>query len=235
MINGRVILKELSGEYCLLKVKINEKFNILPGQFVMLSHPLKKEVSKPFSVMDFEDGVFTFLVKVIGKFSKLLSDLKKEDILTIKGPLGTPYIDKINLNKRYFLLGGGCGAVSLIYFKKVYPKLVEDELYGFKTSSIKKIFNHEKLFIDEENGNPLDKVDTLLKKDTDILFCGSKGMQKAVKKRYKEKKIYMSLEENMGCGEGMCKGCPVMTKTGIKMVCKDGPLFDVEEVLEWKD
>ncbi|BBE32015.1 dihydroorotate dehydrogenase [Tepiditoga spiralis] len=232
---GKIILKKISKEYCILKVKLTEDMNILPGQFVMLSHPLKKELSKPFSVMDFEDGVLTFFVKIVGKFSKLLSELKENDILNIKGPLGVPYINKIDKNLKYVLVGGGCGAVSLIYFKKIYPNLVENELYGFKNSSIRKIFEHKSLFIDEESGNPLDKLDTILKEKNGIIFCGSKGMQKALLNKYPNKKIYMSLEENMGCGEGMCKGCPVMTTNGVKMVCKDGPLFDSKEVLEWKD
>jgi dihydroorotate dehydrogenase electron transfer subunit len=46
-----------------------------------------------------------------------------------------------------------------------------------------------------------------------------------------DKNSYVSLEENMGCGIGMCKGCPVKTINGIKMVCKDGPLFKLSEVI----
>jgi dihydroorotate dehydrogenase electron transfer subunit len=44
----------------------------------------------------------------------------------------------------------------------------------------------------------------------------------------------VSLEEHMACGVGVCLGCPVKVKSegGYKMVCKDGPVFDAEEI-EW--
>ena len=43
----------------------------------------------------------------------------------------------------------------------------------------------------------------------------------------------VSLEEHMACGVGVCLGCPVKVKTNheYKMVCKDGPVFNAEEVV----
>ena len=45
----------------------------------------------------------------------------------------------------------------------------------------------------------------------------------------------VSLEEIMACGMGTCRGCPVKIKNGegfvYKMVCRDGPVFDLREVL----
>ncbi len=39
----------------------------------------------------------------------------------------------------------------------------------------------------------------------------------------------------MACGVGVCLGCPVkvkeLTKYGYKMVCKDGPVFNIDEVI----
>jgi dihydroorotate dehydrogenase electron transfer subunit len=42
----------------------------------------------------------------------------------------------------------------------------------------------------------------------------------------------VSLDERMACGIGVCLGCPVKVKTkGVyKMVCKDGPVFNAEEI-----
>jgi dihydroorotate dehydrogenase electron transfer subunit len=42
----------------------------------------------------------------------------------------------------------------------------------------------------------------------------------------------VSLEAHMACGIGACLGCVVLTKTGYKRVCKDGPVFRADE-LEW--
>ena len=38
----------------------------------------------------------------------------------------------------------------------------------------------------------------------------------------------------MGCGFGACMGCSIRTVNGPKRVCKDGPVFDKEELL-WDD
>ena len=49
----------------------------------------------------------------------------------------------------------------------------------------------------------------------------------------------VSLEEKMACGVGVCLGCPVKIRRGhgllgegfeFRMVCKDGPIFDAEDI-----
>jgi len=35
----------------------------------------------------------------------------------------------------------------------------------------------------------------------------------------------------MACGIGACKGCVHKTNDGYKRVCKEGPIFPVEEVI----
>ena len=58
-------------------------------------------------------------------------------------------------------------------------------------------------------------------------------MLKAIAEIAFQKKIdcQVSLDERMACGVGACKGCAVRTKDGYKMVCKDGPVFNAEELL----
>ena len=41
----------------------------------------------------------------------------------------------------------------------------------------------------------------------------------------------LSLEARMGCGYGVCMGCSIQTVSGAKRVCKEGPVFEKEEVL----
>ena len=40
-----------------------------------------------------------------------------------------------------------------------------------------------------------------------------------------------SFEERMGCGFGACMGCSCKTNFGNKRICKDGPVFEKEEIL----
>lgn len=68
--------------------------------------------------------------------------------------------------------------------------------------------------------------------------CGPKGMMRAVAAICKKYGIPLevSLEERMGCGVGACLGCvcTVKDENGVyrrKRVCKEGPVFDGEEVV----
>ena len=44
--------------------------------------------------------------------------------------------------------------------------------------------------------------------------------------------VQVSLEIVMGCGTGVCYGCTIRTAAGLKQVCRDGPVFDLQDV-DW--
>jgi len=46
-------------------------------------------------------------------------------------------------------------------------------------------------------------------------------------------KAYFSLEEKMGCGVGACRSC-VLWAEEIKTVCKEGPIFEKEDLIKWQ-
>ena len=50
----------------------------------------------------------------------------------------------------------------------------------------------------------------------------------------KTKPVQISLEVRMGCGLGVCYGCTVKTRSGLKQVCQDGPIFNLDDVL-WEE
>lgn len=65
--------------------------------------------------------------------------------------------------------------------------------------------------------------------------CGPTAMLKALAQFAHANNLHcqVSLEERMGCGIGICFGCPVPTKgEGYKLCCVDGPVFDAS-VLNW--
>ncbi len=47
----------------------------------------------------------------------------------------------------------------------------------------------------------------------------------------KEKPVQVSLEMRMGCGRGVCYGCTIKTKGGLKRVCEHGPIFELDDIL----
>jgi dihydroorotate dehydrogenase electron transfer subunit len=50
----------------------------------------------------------------------------------------------------------------------------------------------------------------------------------------KLKKCQVSLEVRMGCGFGACYGCTINTRKGLKRVCHDGPVFELEDII-WQE
>jgi dihydroorotate dehydrogenase electron transfer subunit len=50
----------------------------------------------------------------------------------------------------------------------------------------------------------------------------------------KLKQSQVSLEVRMGCGFGACYGCTINTKKGLKHVCRDGPVFELDDII-WQE
>jgi dihydroorotate dehydrogenase electron transfer subunit len=50
----------------------------------------------------------------------------------------------------------------------------------------------------------------------------------------KLKKCQVSLEVRMACGFGACYGCTVNTRKGLKQVCSDGPVFELNDII-WQE
>jgi dihydroorotate dehydrogenase electron transfer subunit len=68
-----------------------------------------------------------------------------------------------------------------------------------------------------------------------IMSCGPNAMLWAVGRiaRQHDLECYLSLEENMGCGIGVCLGCAVPARSRpFRYVCKDGPVFLASDVLD---
>ena len=67
-----------------------------------------------------------------------------------------------------------------------------------------------------------------------IFACGPTSMYHTMavqKQQFRGKPAQISLEVRMGCGLGVCYGCTVKTKNGLKQVCQDGPIFDLDDIL----
>jgi dihydroorotate dehydrogenase electron transfer subunit len=70
-----------------------------------------------------------------------------------------------------------------------------------------------------------------------IYACGPHAMLASVSRLAAEHSIpcYVSMEERMACGLGVCMGCSVSMKAGgYKRVCKEGPVFDSREI-DWSE
>ncbi|MDD5339364.1 MAG: dihydroorotate dehydrogenase electron transfer subunit, partial [Dehalococcoidales bacterium] len=71
-----------------------------------------------------------------------------------------------------------------------------------------------------------------LKNVHQVFACGPAAMYQTMSKmpELKGMDVQLSLEQKMACGVGVCYGCTIKTKSGLKQVCKDGPVFAMDEV-----
>ncbi len=241
--------KRVSEDFLIASFHFDEKNQekdsewIKPGEFLMIKNRTEPILAKPFSVLKSSTSGFEVLIKIIGRFTNYLSNSVPGELFFFRGPYGTPFENKLNMTKKYITIGGGCGAAPIIFFNDCYPDNIEKSIVGFKTEAVKKLINIEEGIFESDTGNTvIDELDQYLKNRTKnneppiVIACGSAGMCQALHEhsRINHYQLYVSLDERMGCGMGMCKGCPIKTKNGIKMVCKDGPIFDSDEIIwEW--
>jgi dihydroorotate dehydrogenase electron transfer subunit len=72
-------------------------------------------------------------------------------------------------------------------------------------------------------------------KSVRILSCGPNPMLWAVARIARERGVpcFLSLEEQMACGIGVCLGCAIPARSRpYRYVCSNGPVFDAADVLD---
>lgn len=68
-----------------------------------------------------------------------------------------------------------------------------------------------------------------------ILACGPNAMLWAVARIARDRRVpcFVSVEEQMACGIGVCLGCAVPARSRpFRYACKDGPVFDAADILD---
>ena len=219
-----------------------------PGQFVMVrtSEDHDPLLRRPLSIHRVgENGSLALLFKIVGRGTSWLAQCEKGEGIDLFGPLGRSF----EVHSRSLLLvAGGIGIAPLVFLAE---KAVADGrhvtlLSGAKTAD--GIYPRHLLLpnityvtITEdgslgERGLATDLMAELTEshqKDKQIFACGPVCMYRTMSalRHVKGKSIQVSMEARMGCGFGGCAGCTIETKRGPKMVCKDGPIFELSDLI----
>ncbi len=210
------------------------------GQFVNIQLP-GLYLRRPISVCDYKEGSLTLIYKAVGEGTELMRELDSETELDILVGLGNGY-DTAKSGDRPLLIGGGVGVPPLYALCK---KLIAEGkkptvILGFNTSD--EVFCVDdfkalgaRVLVATADGSLGTKgfvTDAMKEVDTYTYFytCGPTPMLKAVFAATATSGQF-SFEERMGCGFGACMGCSCKTNFGNKRVCKDGPVFEKEEIL----
>jgi len=224
-----------------------------PGQFLHVrpgnSHdPLLR---RPLSIYDVnqQSGYISFLYKVVGSGTELLSKIKVDDFLDLMGPLGRGF-SLPEKNENTVLVGGGVGIAPLLYLARalIERRCTVKVLYGAgRAEELVAIDGLRQLEIpiltatlDGSHGFRGLVTDLLADQAQPgqidrIYSCGPEAMMASVARYAARNRIWgeVSLEEHMACGVGACLGCARRLKAndeGYVKVCKDGPVFNMDEV-----
>ncbi len=215
-----------------------------PMQFVGVNflEPSSIILPRPFSIYHIENEQLTILYKVIGKATKLFSQMKIGENLILKGPLGKT-VETPNKKNKIALVAGGVGIASLRFLIEKF-KFKFDLFYGVKTQQefLELDFWQKlasKVFLTAETGynNFSGYITEILEAEIsnyDVIYtCGPKPMLKKVSEIAQKNKVkhYVVLEEMMACGYGLCMGCVVKTKQGYLRVCQEGTVFNGDDII----
>jgi dihydroorotate dehydrogenase electron transfer subunit len=222
-----------------------------PGQFVHIrvAKALDPLLRRPISIssVDKRNSQFTMIYRKEGKGTTLLAEKGPGMLLDILGPLGNGFpVNEVKAGETALLVGGGIGVPPLYELSKQLTangvKVIH--VLGFQTESAvfyeKEFVEYGDTYITTVDGSYGKKgfvTDVIKELDFDCLYtCGPTPMLKAIEKQYSHKKVFLSLEERMGCGVGACFACVCKTSNefddvSYKKVCSDGPVFRAGEVL----
>lgn len=213
-----------------------------PGQFFMLqvSRGVDPLLKRPLSIFSIKTDYIHFLYRIVGRGTECLSNLSKGEVLELIGPLGRHYPIP---DDKFIAIAGGTGIASIHGILERYPQRAY-LFYGAKDSNeliirdmLEKLAYKTIVTTDDGShgmkGNVLYALDNFNPPDLPIYACGPKGMLTALSEWAKQKQTptYVSLEEYMACGIGACLSCAIKTVNGLKSVCKDGPVFDIQEII----
>jgi dihydroorotate dehydrogenase electron transfer subunit len=200
---------------------------------------------RPFSIHQISnDGIALFYAVLVGgKGTSWLSQRHKGAKVKLFGPLGNGF--SITPNSNNLLLVAGGNGIAPLYF--LAQKALKDEysvtlLYGTADNKRRSIPPHTKLISATEDGSVGHRgmITDLLPEYIDwadqVFACGPLQMYKTMAQmpEVRNRPVQVSLEVRMGCGLGVCYGCTIKTRNGLKQVCKDGPVFKLNDIL-WEE
>ncbi len=203
---------------------------------------------RPFSIhqVDREDIALYFAVLDGGKGTDWLSRREKGDVVELLGPLGNGFTVHPD-SRKLLLVAGGMGVASLYFlaeanFEKGYAVKM---MYGTAIENpypVDHLSAGVETIIATENGEVgykgmiTELVPEHIEWADQIFVCGPLPMYKAMAQmpELKNKSVQVSLEMRMGCGMGTCYACTIRTRQGLRQVCKDGPVFNLNDII-WEE
>ncbi|MBI2765234.1 MAG: dihydroorotate dehydrogenase electron transfer subunit [Chloroflexi bacterium] len=222
--------------------------NADPGQFVMVhcsadgGDPM---FARAFSYHRIDGDRFALLYAVVGRGTAWLAGRQRGDQVRMYGPLGNGFRlpqEAGNL----LLVGGGVGIAPLVDTAEraitaghhvVAMMGARDADHLLPASAWPKEVEYV-VVTEDGSAGPAGFVTQHLGKYQEwasrIYACGPNPMfaslAEVLRFNGRRQSPEILMEENMPCGWGMCYGCAIFTKHGVRLCCKDGPRFNLFDV-----
>jgi len=231
-----------------------------PGQFAMLNlaGPSGMVFSRPFSILAADGQDVSFLYRVVGRGTAAFADLGPGAPVSFLGPLGRPFPARTP-GQRAVLLAGGVGLPPLHDWLARHGRPGDLACFGAREGhDVPWNLLDERWTVCVEDPDGLDGHPAVtglvtapvagpeLPRGRDrilLLSCGPRLLLRAAADlaAAQDWECWLSLEEHMGCGYGVCKGCVVQVRVpGIPgsgpgsrnaTCCQEGPVFRAEDLI----
>jgi len=236
---------------------------VWPGQFVNVKTSAEMPdaacsplLRRPFSVCEANRraGTIAIIWKIIGPGTFSLAQHQPGTVLSLIGPLGHGF-DLSNFQGPIVLVAGGVGVAPLpilgmelaarrLSFEALLGARNADELWGER--ELAALGGNVQISTDDGSRGEKGLVTNLLvqwlrhhkNSRARIFACGPMPMLNAVAKLCLEARVeaQLAIETMMGCGFGICMGCPITPAAGVERIgryylaCLDGPVFSAETI-----
>ncbi|MFR6056780.1 MAG: FAD/NAD(P)-binding protein [Eubacteriales bacterium] len=237
-------------------------FEHMPGQCAMVSIPGVGESMFSITSSPTNEEFMEFSIKKCGCVTEVIHSIEAGQQITVRGPYGRNFpVEEDFKDKDLLFIAGGIGLAPLRsvinyvrHFRKNYGKVVV--VYGARSADdLVDIEEIKSEWMSEENFEVYLTIDRPqegwtghvgfvpsyvkeigLDPNMTAVLCGPPIMikftlQGLLELGFDKKKVYTTLELRMKCGVGKCGRCNV----GSKYVCKDGPVFRMDEIDELPD
>jgi dihydroorotate dehydrogenase electron transfer subunit len=217
-----------------------------PGQFVTLRCGEHILLRRPLSIHKTNGRKLALLFAVVGQGTEWLSCRLVGEYVDLLGPLGNGF-EIGEVSRKLLLIAGGIGIAPLVALAEegVKAGLSVKLVIGAETAA--KLYPQDFIpagvevicVTDDgsagERGLVTEFLPSLADWADQIFACGPVPMyRKMSEMELGNKSTQILLEQVMGCGVGACRGCAVATTKGIKRVCREGPVFELGEII-WEE
>lgn len=232
---GALPIEASAGQFAMVRSETWGSFPLLPRPMSLLTGGARPSI----------------LIKVVGEGTRRMAAASIGEAFSLLAPLGKVW-SKVPSGHRPLLVAGGVGIAPLLFLARELQRasMAPIVLYGGRTAGDLPLADEvaavAELRIATEDGSrgKRGRVTVLLAEALDelsvhnarcqVYTCGPHGMMAAVASMCLGRApCEVSLETPMGCGYGVCLGCPVPKASGgFLYACMDGPCVDAS-IIEW--